>query len=598
MANPWAYMPRGKGQGGIPYKGGAGAVQNTKQASSSLIPSFTLAANGEATPESIASRRDAWANTLQGAQDVYTPNPLTAGAKALTMGLSGWQQGQANRQMDAGRQAYNDRLAKMLQTGKLDPVVLSDSFGTPEGRRMGMEMWNREHPAPPSPEEQLRMKIAQAEADRAAKKFGWEEQDRNKPKVAEWTDKEGNRWTQTEGQAPVMSWDAPSDPSQNYFDYKLSDGQVIKLDKTTPQGQAVWNQLYAQTAEGAPRPPDYKDFKLPNGKSVTLDANNEEQMTQYQQMIAGQDLQNADTSEPLKETDLSGARQDFDRQTPVKNYTAAIDQYNSMLSSVQNPSPVSDLGMIIALAKIWDPTSVVRTQEGEQIQNTGSLPDWLTALYTEKVKGGGMLSDKQRMDLMSAAQMRVAAHKATVDDLAAQQEQRYAGRATRNQVLNEVRPLYAKPGTGRFGQADQFMRVPTDPRYRAPEEPKAAPQAVTPQQQATEPAASQVPPQAAPAPQEAAPQPQEQGGALSMPPGYAGHADHPTWSEQFRQALPTWKTVPPEIPQPEGLGIPDPLWQRLQKNPDIIDRIMKDPGYARRAFPEWFQNENSPLRWR
>jgi hypothetical protein len=57
-----------------------------------------------------------------------------------------------------------------------------------------------------------------------------------------------------------------------------------------------------------------------------------------------------------------------------KNLQQAMPIWTSMQDAATRNTPQAHLNMVIGLAKLFDPTSVVRTQEGEQVINTGGLP--------------------------------------------------------------------------------------------------------------------------------------------------------------------------------------------------------------------------------
>jgi hypothetical protein len=93
-----------------------------------------------------------------------------------------------------------------------------------------------------------------------------------------------------------------------------------------------------------------------------------------------------------------------------KNFTAeaapyiGISQaYTKIESAAKNKSPAGDLSLIFGYMKILDPGSVVREGEFATAQNTGSVPESISALYN-RVISGQRLTDRQRADFLMQAQ--------------------------------------------------------------------------------------------------------------------------------------------------------------------------------------------------
>jgi len=64
-----------------------------------------------------------------------------------------------------------------------------------------------------------------------------------------------------------------------------------------------------------------------------------------------------------------------------KNLEQATPIWGSVVDAMGRDTPQADLNIIIGMAKLFDPTSVVRTQEGEQVQQTAGLPTELFSYY-------------------------------------------------------------------------------------------------------------------------------------------------------------------------------------------------------------------------
>lgn len=87
---------------------------------------------------------------------------------------------------------------------------------------------------------------------------------------------------------------------------------------------------------------------------------------------------------------------------------ADMDQnYRAMQQYALNPSGPGDLAMIIGYAKILDPNSVVRSEEGEAIQATSSLPAWVVTKY-EQLKSGSKLDEPTRKAILENSARKIA----------------------------------------------------------------------------------------------------------------------------------------------------------------------------------------------
>ncbi len=129
------------------------------------FPSFILPANGQATPASIARRRQL-ANALmqQGLDASPVASPWQAIARAAQGLVGGLDERAANKQEQTGISSANQALAAALQ-GK-DPNAMAMAFNnpyvTPEAASMASNQYAR---ANPTPLEQLRLQTGQAELD-------------------------------------------------------------------------------------------------------------------------------------------------------------------------------------------------------------------------------------------------------------------------------------------------------------------------------------------------------------------------------------------------------------------------------------------------
>lgn len=97
-------------------------------------------------------------------------------------------------------------------------------------------------------------------------------------------------------------------------------------------------------------------------------------------------------------------RGEFNKDPSVKQLRQALPQWTSALKSARLNTRAADVSLVYAIAKIYDPTSVVR--EGEYamvIRNSNNLPDFLQGYIKSVTAGKSALSAQAKNDLLSAA---------------------------------------------------------------------------------------------------------------------------------------------------------------------------------------------------
>ena len=142
---------------------------------------------------------------------------------------------------------------------------------------------------------------------------------------------------------------------------------------------------------------------------------------------------------------------DFNQLKPVKDAREVAPIFQSMKEAAGRNNRVADLNLVYGLAKIMDPTSVVREGEQIMVRNAQSLPDWLRG-YISAVNGGSGFPPEQRARIMKEAESRVAAYQAQYDAVA----QQFTERAQRYGLdPRDVLTAPAAPGANNGGPAQQ-----------------------------------------------------------------------------------------------------------------------------------------------
>jgi len=108
-------------------------------------------------------------------------------------------------------------------------------------------------------------------------------------------------------------------------------------------------------------------------------------------------------AEPVLSADeLSGLNTLRDDATQAtKELSLMRDAWSSINTFYQNPGSVSDRALVIAFAKVLDPTSVVRESESAAIANSGSLSAGLRSTLLNTLQGGGNLPDDIRNEILN-----------------------------------------------------------------------------------------------------------------------------------------------------------------------------------------------------
>lgn len=117
--------------------------------------------------------------------------------------------------------------------------------------------------------------------------------------------------------------------------------------------------------------------------------------------------------------------QRYEATPQYQKYVEALPIYQSMYETQGDDDRAADLNYVYGLAKIMDPTSVVREGEQWAVRDTASLPDWLTGEMA-RLNGGGALRPETRAKILKQAYSRLSgmqeAAKFTYDRYARQGE--------------------------------------------------------------------------------------------------------------------------------------------------------------------------------
>lgn len=117
---------------------------------------------------------------------------------------------------------------------------------------------------------------------------------------------------------------------------------------------------------------------------------------------------------PETETKL---RSEFEGDASVKTYRTVVPIFDAMVDAAKRDNKASDLNIVYGLAKLMDPTSVVRESEFAMAAQAGNFGERIQGLVN-MMAGGGRLVPELRAQLLEEAKSRVDAYKTTHDQVA------------------------------------------------------------------------------------------------------------------------------------------------------------------------------------
>lgn len=95
-------------------------------------------------------------------------------------------------------------------------------------------------------------------------------------------------------------------------------------------------------------------------------------------------------------------RKEFEGLPEVKDYKQALPAYNSIIDAAKRNSPQSDINLVYGIAKIYDPSSVVREGEYATIANSANIPEKIKG-YAQYLAGGGRFTPEVKAALIKEA---------------------------------------------------------------------------------------------------------------------------------------------------------------------------------------------------
>jgi len=133
---------------------------------------------------------------------------------------------------------------------------------------------------------------------------------------------------------------------------------------------------------------------------------------------------------PATFEDSAKLRREVQDLPSYKNLAQAAPVYRSMTEAAGRDTRAADVNLIYGMAKIMDPTSVVRESEMTVAQAVATLPQQIGATIQSQLNSTGRLTPEVRAAIMQEARSRVSAYKGLFDQDAGM----YRGISERNRM--------------------------------------------------------------------------------------------------------------------------------------------------------------------
>lgn len=233
----------------------------------------------------------------------------------------------------------------------------------------------------------------------------------------------------------------PDRPMQGWTD--PNTGDLYAYEPHDPAGTKVLVQKAGPKAENSEGVVLQKGARLvKNGKVVDLGG--------------GAEAPEVDVENSIK------LQKNFEGQPSMSNLQSIAPTLKSMYRSIGDPSAMADLNFIYGLAKILDPTSVVRESEAGMVIDSQGIAPQLLGRLNKMLSGQQAMSKSTRIDLYKVAASRA-------------EELRNAATGDREFAAGQMRSIGSNP--------DDYLRpVPRVPSFGA-EQDMPQPLAVAPRNQ-------------------------------------------------------------------------------------------------------------------
>ena len=431
-----------------------------------------LPANGRMTPSMIEKRRKLADAQLQAGLDFSPVGSWTQGlARMANAGIGAYSIRKGEDAERSGMASAREKLMRAL-SGNMDDATMMDAINDPfmssAGQGLLSKQWDQAHETP-DPNKALNQSILQNQVDQIDHQKAYRNSlppdqqllyDRDPKAYVEFDNKkreadlnvgifDGSNGQPAAGTAqPIpQPMQQPTEPlpvaggpgSDPNMPMSPVSPMAAPLNAVSPPNAASPSEIPPEIMTKA-RIIARKD---PNAAIMFLE--------EYKKTAASQKAtqeQTAFTQKNATIDNIANVRKEIHQLPSYKSLTNAIPIYGSMVEASMRDTKPADLDLVYGLAKIFDPTSVVREGETVMVRDTASLPDWLQGAING-VNGGAKLQKATRIALMTEAKTRMDQYRSAFDS----NVQQYKGIAGRN-GWNEADILPS------FGAQPNFPNIP------------------------------------------------------------------------------------------------------------------------------------------
>lgn len=134
--------------------------------------------------------------------------------------------------------------------------------------------------------------------------------------------------------------------------------------------------------------------------------------------VAARDAWKRDLEKPDRMLDrATSLRKELTGNKALTNFQEVANRYDVLQKAISDPSAVADVDFAVNVAKILDPTSVVRESEQGQILDSTSIPTQILGTLNKAIGGGQRLPEATRNSLIELAKRHYDTQKTAVDTL-------------------------------------------------------------------------------------------------------------------------------------------------------------------------------------
>ena len=214
--------------------------------------------------------------------------------------------------------------------------------------------------------------------------------------------------------------------------------QSLPADQRTPEVAQAWEERQ-QALKDAPTAAEQRRLELSEQRDARSEAAARRAEEAGNRAAAAQ-IRQENAARQKEEQDRMqagvGLRKEFNSSPEVKAYRSIVAPIRSALESAGRNDRISDIDLVFALGKTFDPNSVVRESEQGMILEAQGVPDWIQGAMNS-LTGEAKLQPAVRKQILATLKSRASGLRKSAE----QQRQEYVGYAAGSRLKpDEVIP--------------------------------------------------------------------------------------------------------------------------------------------------------------